>query len=191
MDIDWREIYRSNDDGRVKKFVELPRIIPWGSEFEENITITLEWLLRDGRNDDIRYSKEPTVNFVRDNWYRAEFEEGRFLHCCYPQDLLKFRGQYEMIINQIKELDEINMLEIKELADNARSRLWSAWNCFGGDGEKQEPKVEKFTDDLQFIPSYQEWPRVWSNSCKKCCDPLPKALQIWVKFQHSKLKDAK
>lgn len=191
MNVDWKAIYRRDDiksTSRHKKFSILPGLLPWEPTGAENLWATLEWLIRDGRKDDVRFSETAVTNHVREHWYRSEIEEGRFIHICYPTEMLKYRGQYEALHQHLKETEQQDIMHLHELAAAARLKLWSAWNCIGSDGNKVEPvyPVEEFHE---LVP-YQLWDQEWQNQCSKCCDPLPKALQMWVKLQHSKLKGA-
>jgi hypothetical protein len=106
--------------------------------------------------------------------------------------MLKFRGQYETLRGQIMGADVQNLAMITETAESARTLLWSAWNCLGGDGRRVEPEYKMLDDDLQVfrpIVPPSEWDRKWNYRCFKCCEDLPKALKLWQKMQYSKLKE--
>jgi hypothetical protein len=192
MIIEWENIYTGSE--KSKKFEPLPKLIPWLITMEENVHLTAEWLFRDARALEVRFHEEPILNPVKDGWYNCEFEDGRFLHACYPQDLLKFRAQYEGLFQQIPDLNKEGITQAIDTIKLARRALWSAWNCIGGDGMRKEPKQPK--EDLFYltihsgIQPWVYWPRHWTNQCSRCCAPLPKSLQVWVKLQHSKLKNA-
>lgn len=188
IELDWESVYQPDRGTKtMKKFAQLSASIPWGMDFEENVWTTLEWLVRDGRKEEIRYNPDPLLNPVRDGWYNSEFDEGRFFHVCYPQDMLKFRGQYDSLRMQLMDSPD-DLRKGKELLKDCKARLWSAWNCVGADGDRVEPEAP--VDELYVATPYFEWPREWTNQCSRCCAPLPKALRMWVKLQHSKLKDA-
>ncbi len=191
MNINWTKVYSSTRHlGRTMKFDVLPNSIPWGESVEENLWMTLEWLVRESRGEHIRFSKEPMLRPVRDDWYQAEFEndDGRFVHICYPSDILKFRGQYEGVKRSLEESSCMQQ-EQQQLRKQAQQLLWSAWGCIGNDGERTKPPPP--SSDEIYIPIWHEWAREWKNQCSRCCAPLPKSLQMWIKLQHSKLKDVR
>lgn len=191
MEIDWKEIYVHRGEARKMKFSILPRTIPWAGDFQENVDLTVEWLFREGKSDEIRFSKEEVIIEATNGWYTVESQPGQFLHCCYPQDMLKFRGQYENLRHQIMGSDTQTLSTITETAESARTLLWSAWNCLGGDGRRIEPRYDSV--DKLGMPMLQpmippnEWEQVWTYRCYKCCEDLPKALKLWQKMQHGKI----
>ncbi len=195
MDVNWSEVYthRIEGEARKMKFAILPRVLPWAGDFQENVDLTLEWLVREGKADEVRFAKEPVINAVRDGWYTVEAEDGQYLHCCYPADLLKFRGQYENLRSQIMGTDTETLSTMMAKAESARTLLWSAWNCIGGDGKRTEPSANgiQVNDDgsrqIQLLIQPSEWPRTWTYKCYKCCEPLPKGLQLMQKMNHGKL----
>jgi len=196
--LQWSKIFPRRPTGIYydnSKFNQLPRAIPWTMDFDTNIWLTLEWLWREGKKDKIKLYEKDLLNPIRDNWFKVEFEEGFFIHCCYPEELLKFRRQYESLLFNILELDKDPTIsrfnQIKETSGVAREMLWSAWKCFGCDGVRTPPKDEDEEGFLSLETLYDDWPRRWNKQCSLCCFPLPKSLQIWVKLQHSKLKEAK
>lgn len=193
MDLDWATIfYPKIEDGiQRKKFDILPRVLPWAGDFQENVDLTVEWLVRDGKRDEVRLARAPVINVVRNGWYTIEAEDGQYLHCCYPQDMLKFRGQYEALRGQIMGTDVENLSNVTQTAESARTLLWSAWHCLGGDGRRVEP-TDNPTDKLgmpmiQPLTPSGEWPRKWTYQCFKCCEDLPKNLKLMQKMQHSKI----
>ncbi len=193
MDVDWKTVYHPHivGEARKMKFQILPKVFPWAGDFQENVDLTVEWLVREGKDDKVRFSEEPAIVEATGNWYTIESEPGQFLHCCYPADMLKFRGQFEALRHQIMGSDVQNLSMITETAEAARTMLWSAWNCLGGDGKRIEPaydmKDESGLPTLQPIIPPSEWPREWKYRCYKCCEDLPKALKLWQKMQYSKL----
>lgn len=193
MDVNWKEVYHPHVEGESQKskFQILPKVFPWAGDFQENLNQTVEWLIREGKNDDVRFDPEPVIVEAGNGWYTLEHEPGQYVHCCYPQGLLKFRGQYENVRQGIMGNAVENLSTITESAESARTLLWSAWNCLGGDGKREEPKMGRDEDEAGFItiapPS--EWPRVWNYRCFKCCEDLPKALKLWQKMQHGKIKE--
>jgi hypothetical protein len=197
MNINWDRVfndYRENGI-REKKFEVLPCAIPWGSDMEENLHLTLEWLFRDGKKDDVRRSEEPVLNLICDGWFRCESEDGLFLHACYPEEIFSFRRKYEGLYFCIRDMEEDpegrNMLtEMHSNCNAARRILWSAWNCLGKDGDKVDPNLNLEPEQLHELKPYSQWERTWTNKCSRCCAELPKALQMWVKLQHSKLAKA-
>ncbi len=196
MDVNWNDVYAPVIEGepRKMKFAILPKLFPWVGDFQANVDLTLEWLIREGKADEVRLSQEPVINAVRDGWYTVEAEPGQYLHCCYPQDLLKFRGQYETLRGQIMGSNVENLSMINQTAESARKLLWSAWNCIGGDGKRIEPDYEPLVDEdghktFQLIVSSNEWPRKWNYTCRICCEPLPKSLQLIQKMQFGKLAE--
>jgi hypothetical protein len=203
MNIDWRVVFEDYPSaGRVKKFSVLPGTIPWGMDQDTNLWATLEWLYRDGKADDVRFVEEPVLNPVKDGWFRSECEEGLFLHACYPKDIFQFRRRYESLHSCIREMkndtDGENMLTMMQTnCDNARKQLWAGWNCLGSDGSRR-PRDEGLAGlledeyskkELREIIPYSQWVSKWTNKCNRCCVDLPKALQMWVKLQHSDLAD--
>ncbi len=194
VEVDWKKIFVAYNEGeaRKKKFQILPKVFPWAGDFQENVELTLEWLIREGKSDEVRLSKEPVTNVVKDGWYTLEAEPGHFIHVCYPREMLKFRGQYESLRQQIMgECSDEHLLKtVLETAEAARTKLWSAWGCIGHDGERVEPDWDKLnTTDHFELASFQNWPQKWTYNCSKCCSDLPKSLQAWQKLQHTKLKD--
>lgn len=188
---------------RGGKFQILPSPLPWVGTPEDSISLTLEWILRDNRADDIRLCEDPVVNCIRERWYRAEFEDGRFIHVCYPKEFIDFRRMYEGAWQQMALVangscaTQITMYH--EATTRARSFLWSAWNCTGGDGFRKNPDATPkttgedgpdFADLVADFSPPMEWPRVWTHKCSRCGTPLPQGLQLWVALQHSKLKGA-
>lgn len=204
--IEWRDIFPSyvNESlaARGGKFELLPRPLPWVGTREDTLSLTLEWLLRDNRTDDIRLCGEPIVNLIRNRWYRAEFENGRFIHLCYPKEFVDFRRMYEsawqLICLVAEQANATQITMYHEVTVRARGFLWSLWNCMGGDGMRRQPpksKVSKdpdpfFTDLAHTNLGYSDWPQIWTNKCSRCGEPLPRALQLWTALQHSNLKDA-
>lgn len=180
-EINWLLIYPKyvNSKRAPKKFQRLPSLIPWFDSMEDNLWLTLEWIIRDNRIDEIRLCPEPVLNRIKNNWYKAEYDEGRFLHICYPQDFLNFRMQYESFYCHLKTLDTTNILMVENLRNNARRKLWSIWECTGRDGHY-------YYNKKTFEPKLR-----WDNKCSLCSEPLPKSLQMWVKLQHSRLRDAR
>ena len=188
MDIDWSNIYAAYNEGeqRKMKFQILPKSLPWAGDFQENVDLTLEWLIREGKADDVRLAEEPVVNIVSNQWYTIESEPGRFVHVCYPQEMLKFRGQFESMRERL-----VMSFDIQLNIEAARTQLWSAWNCIGGDGKRVEPGYDSDSldgEDLTPVVPYLDWPREWNYRCFKCCEDLPKNLKLWQKLQHGKLK---
>ena len=196
MEVDWQEVFHPYIEGEVRKmkFSILPKVFSWTSDLQENIDLTVEWLIREGKADDVRLSLEPVVASATNGWYTVESEPGQFLHCCYPADMLKFRGQYETLREQLVEVDVQTLSVITQTAESARTLLWSAWGCLGGDGSRVAPYYPP-DNDADGIPVYRqivppsEWPRVWNYRCYKCCEDLPKSLKLWQKMQHSRLKE--
>ena len=192
MEIDWKDIYAPKNEGepRKAKFQILPKVIPWAGNFQENVELTLEWLIREGKADEVRFSKEPVTDVVREDWYTLEAEPGHFIHVCYPQEMLKFRGQYESLRAQIMDgaVGEQHTT-IMEKADACRVLLWSAWNCLGHDGQRSEPDYSTLPSDTYVeLAKYENWPQKWTYECTRCCSALPRSLQAWQKLQHTKLK---
>lgn len=199
MKIQWNQIYTKKAKNQYyitnNKFALLPKIIPWSNDYDVNIWATTEWLYRSGKKEEIEICEEEVLNPIRDNWFRAEFEEGLFIHCCYPEDIIRFRRQYEMIYSNIREAEKDPTISIFKQIHNdcefARSKLWAAWKCLGADGHKVSIKDKNNEVDMfEFEHPYSMWPRQWNKQCSRCCEPLPKALQMWIKLQHSKLKEA-
>jgi hypothetical protein len=195
MDVNWKEVYHPYIEGepRKMKFKILPKVFPWAGDFQENVDLTVEWLVREAKDDEVRLAEESVIENAGNGWYTLEHEPGQFLHCCYPQDLLKFRGQYENVREHIMGNAVENLSTITESADAARTLLWSAWNCLGGDGKRIEPEYKtEFAPgeviEYQPIIPANEWERQWNYKCFKCCEDLPKALKLWQKMQHGKLK---
>jgi hypothetical protein len=230
VNVRWEAIFEPYNEHRAhpKKFAQLPNTPSWSESFEENLSLTLEWLLREARDDVIRLSPTPIITPVMDSWYRAEFEEGRFFHICFKSEMLEFRHQYE---TQLEHLRRPSLYRGEQLAEalpippdqavriiesavprpslpaysevsealqiHLHRLLWSAWSCFGGDGWREEPKVPEVTDKdpmcrplLYDEKPYSDWDRVWRKKCFKCQADLPPGLKMWVKLQHSALKDA-
>jgi len=196
--IDWSRVYAPYADPYVatqgRKFDPLPKPLPWVGGPADTDRLTIEWLLRDSRADEIRLCEEAILNHVKDHWYRAEFEEGRFVHLCYPASLISFRRQYESLFKQFMVLPE-NATGIQmmfELQGLARERLWAAWNTMGGDGMYVAPSPDPGQDDsldssALALLEHQNRRPVWNMQCFRCQEPLPRGLQLWVKIQHSKL----
>ncbi len=192
MEVDWPTIFAPYCEGvpRKKKFQILPKAIPWTGNFQENVDFTLEWLIREGKKDEVRLSAEPVTDVVRDDWYTLESEPGHFIHVCYPQVMLTFRCQYVSLRSQIMgDLVEAQTTTIMETADAARVLLWSAWNCLGHDGQRIEPVYDELSMDTYMEDvKYENWPQNWTYECGRCCSALPRSLQAWQKLQHTKLK---
>lgn len=193
MEIDWVKTFPSEYDAERKKFERLPQTIPWGTDADENLWMTIEWLLRENRVNEIRYCEDPIIYPMRDGWFKAEFEDGRFIHACFPKDLFKFRLQFEAAAMNFRMIEPSDVQAHFRAIDAARQKLWCAWKCFGGDGRREEPKVytydENATDaDLDLFLAPKGWPRVWKNRCFRCQSDLPGALQAWVSMQY-KLTD--
>jgi hypothetical protein len=154
---------------------------------DENIWTTAEWLYRDSKRDEVRLCKEPVLNPVCDDWFRVESDVGVFLHVCYRKEILSFRRQYSTLYTHICD-HPAEFRERQSQCNSAQNILWSAWGCMGKDGSRQplQNSGENGLDDL-FELGYEN---VWYNTCNRCCTPLPKQLQMWVKLQHSKLAKA-
>jgi hypothetical protein len=192
MNIDWTKVYMPDPEGspRPKKFIVLPATVPWSMDKDTNLWATVEWVYRAGRKEETRYDRNPTLNLIKDGWYRCEREEGKFLHACYPKDIISFRRQYESIYHSLGVPE--TFIEREKLTKIAREKLWAIWNCIGYDGIKRQPKEpsdDAPLEDILTYSNYHDWPEVWMNTCSRCCAPLPKGIQMWVKLQHSKLKD--
>lgn len=199
MEIDWARVYKPYTNYKAQqmigKFQVLPKPPPWVGDIEH---VTMEWLLRDNRADEVRLSEDPILTKGKDGWYIAEFEEGRFIHVCFPDKLVDFRRQYESHWLQINMMEGVQLAtQIKlteEYQERARQALWSSWNCLGTDGIRTRPPVKAETtddifDEIEAGLNPHHWPRVWLNQCNRCAEPLPRSLQMWIKLNYSKLAE--
>ena len=195
MKIDWKEIYEgtitpakvgtdmwgdesgafefaavtvSSTQKTNKKF-DLPiRPIPWSTDYNENVSFTLEWLIRDHRRDDIRLDDENVLEHVKDFWYRSTHFEGQYQHVCYPQDMLKFRTEYETTYARLVDLPASQMSsQCLSIRNRLRNLLWDGWKCIGVDG------IHNRTDGKM----------TYKYACNRCCTPMPKAIKTFIKLK--------
>lgn len=162
------------DNQKTNKKFEIPiKPIPWSTDYLENVSYTLEWLLRDHRKEDMRFDEEAIVEHIRDFWYRSAHYEAEYTHVCYPQDILKFRSQYDTVYAQLLSLPKSAMSSHYLCnRDNCKQILWTAWKCFGNDGVKNRTTG---------MYSYK-------YSCNRCGSPMPKPVKAFVILTQSKLK---
>lgn len=196
--IDWGFVFDNYSESGDKKFTRVVNNIPWTPDVDDNLWMTVEWLYRNGRVIDVRLAEDPVLYPVKEGWYMSEAESGQFIHICYPQDLLKFRTEYEGLRNLLltDTLCQSQVARGQEIVKQALRKLWMAWNCLGVDGNKVDPASLEEPDDedalrTTAIVPYKNWPREWKQKCPRCSAALPKNLQIWVKLKHGKLKDAR
>lgn len=157
-----------------KKFDMPIRPVPWSSDFMENISITLEWLIRDHRNDTIRLSEDKVLNHIKDCWFRSEYYEGEYVHVCYPQELLKFRTEYDSVYDQLVNLSAKEMSSnCLKLRQRLKDLLWYQWKCLGKDGVKN-----KCTEKITYL-----------YSCDRCGTDMPKAIKAYAILTQSKIKE--
>lgn len=158
-----------------KKFDVPIKPLPWLLSFDENIHLTLEWLLRDHRKVEIRLKPDPLVRHCREHWYMSDFEDARFSHVCYPQDLLKFRSQYDGAYEEYKSLPMTEMSKRAiEVTRRCKALLWEQWHCIGKDGH-----FNKETGQLYY-----------KYACSRCGDIMPRGVKMFTILTKSKLKDA-
>lgn len=156
-----------------KKFESLIKPIPWYSDFDKNIALTLEWLVRDHRKENLRLYRKFLHQHVRDLWFHNEYDPGTFVHVCFPNDLLNYRMQYDAIYAQQAELEAVQMSKSAiYLIDTGIQRLWSQWKCIGKDG------ISKINGDIKY-----------KYSCSRCCSEMPKGVKMFIMLTQSKLKD--
>jgi hypothetical protein len=147
--------------------------IPWGTDYHDNVALTLEWLVRDHRRDQLRLKPEFLHSPTRKFWFHNEYDPGMFMHVCYPKDLLKFRMQYDSAYVEWSVLppQEMSSRAIK-MFDNCKQLLWYQWNCIGKDG---------FYGDGDTLDYRYE--------CSRCYEKMPKGVRMFTVLTQSKLKD--
>lgn len=193
--IDWLKVYHK-DETVGKKFNHLPQPIPWTDDFETNVADTLEWLYRSGMKNENRFYPDSLFNEATDHWFRSERLPGEFVHVCYPQEMLAYRGRYDSIFAAIQEGG--NITQAIKAIDSARSVLWGAYGCTGSDGKKVQPKPEdEATVDFHGsamelhgsdIP-YKHWKQEWTYHCSRCGSDIPKSIRLSI-FLEMKLAKA-
>jgi len=163
-----------NNQKMNKKFDIPIKSIPWSIDYLENVSYTLEWLLRDHRKEELRHDEDSIIEYVKDFWYRSAHFEGEYTHVCYPQDMLKFRTEYDSTYTLLVSLPPHAMSSYcLAIRDRCRNILWTAWKCFGIDG------IFNRTDS-EYTYRY---------SCNRCGTPMPKAVKAFVILTRSKLKE--
>ena len=198
MQIDWEKIYEGTikepsigtnvwmdniqweaksllNQGKMNKKFDVPiRPIPWTQDYQKNVDLTLEWLIRDHRNDTLRLQEEPVHNHIKEFWYHSEHYEGLYAHVCYPQDLLTFRTQYDGMFNEYTNLSPSEMsTRVLTLRKKLKNLLWVQWKCIGKDG----------------IRNVDTGKITYRYSCDRCCADMPKAVKMYAILTQSKLKD--
>lgn len=199
MKVDWEKIYEGtikppsngtdiwNDQtgswelqnllsaGKFNKKFEIPiRPIPWSDSYKENVSLTLEWLIRDHRHDTLRLQDGPLHSHIKEFWYHSEYYEGLYAHVCYPQELLTFRTQYDGLFEQFSNLPLSEMSsKALLLRKKLKNLLWVQWKCIGKDGiiNKDDGKI------------------TYSYFCDRCGTDMPKAVKMYSILTQSKLKD--
>lgn len=158
-----------------RKFDVPIKPLPWLQSFDENVHFTLEWLLRDHRRVEARLNLQPLVRPCRRYWYMSDFEDAKFSHVCYPQDLLKFRSQYDGAFEEYKSLPKEEMSKRGiEATRRCKALLWQQWHCIGKDGH-----YSKETGQLYY-----------KYACSRCGEIMPRGVKMFIILTKSKLKDA-
>lgn len=167
-------VFEALDHAQNSKFDQPIVPIPWGTDYHENVALTLEWLVRDHRRDQLRLKEELLHERTREFWFHNEYDPGIFMHVCYPKDILKFRMQYDAAYAEWNALppQEMSSRAIKML-DNCKQLLWYQWKCIGKDGF---PSLEGDGVD------YRYW-------CSRCFEKMPKGVKMFTVLTQSKLKD--
>lgn len=157
-----------------KKFDVPIRPVPWSLDFLENVSITLEWLIRDHRHDSFRLNEDKILEHVREFWFHSEYYEGEYAHVCYPQDLLKFRTEYDAAYDQLVNLPACEMSShALRHRQRLKDLLWYQWKCLGKDGIRN---VETGRIDYKY-------------SCDRCQIDMPKSVRMYATLTQGKLKD--
>lgn len=157
-----------------KKF-ELPILpIPWSNDYKENVALTLEWLVRDHRKDDIRLDEDEILEHVREFWYRSTHFEGEYTHVCYPHNILQLRHQYDEAHAFLRNLSPSDMsTHVINIKKHLSQLLWAAWKCTGRDGTRN-----KETGKPLYI-----------YKCSRCGNAMPKSIKAYVILTQSQLKE--
>ena len=187
MTVDWPALYNTEGPKRSK----FDSILPppeWDRDYQANIRITAEWLWRNGKKSEIILMEEDLLQPTRDNWFNTSLDDGEFIHVCYPDEMIKFRRQYETLWANINFLlgegtDGAcgSLALIRNQSSNAKGLLWSGWKCLGFDG-KYTPIV--YTDEKTEIQPL-EWKPVWTYRCSRCAAKLPKSLEMWTRLKNT------
>lgn len=166
----------------LMKFDQPIGLIPWTDNYLQNVSLTLEWLVRDHRRAAIRLCAEPLCSHVKEHWYHCDFDEGIFYHVCYPKDILNYRVQYESAYSIYKYLPPKDMSsEALQLIDSCKNLLWIQWKCIGKDGEYTY-KINKNTNEKELYIKYR-------YLCSRCGSDMPKSIRMFTLLTQTKLKD--
>ena len=200
-EVEWAALLKTPGScKKAGKFDVLPKAPPWTMDQDSNLRITAEWIYRAGKRGGVRLRGEGILTPLREGWLRDETDNGLFIHTCYPDKLLSFRRQYEALHHNIEYMTlmgssgEDSFGRLHSVCDQARTTLWSAWNCMGRDGATLTP--ERWVDEAFPPPNtvaqktrnslYDNTTgltREYHYQCNRCCGPLPKAIQAWVRMQ--------
>lgn len=163
----------------ISKFSDPIGLIPWTTDFNTNVLLTLDWLTRDHRSEEQQLSESLLHNHVKEFWFHNEFHQGYLIHICFPTELLSFRMQYESAYNELKTLPPANMsVDGIRLIHTCKDLLWKQWRCFGKDGYL-DTKRDKPTTKI-----------LYRYECSRCGMKTPKGIKMFLMLTQSKLKDA-
>jgi hypothetical protein len=197
--IDWKGIFeepkfRQYRKGRkFERPVETPELT---LDFDQNINIIAEWLVRNGKPAEIRNRNTPCLNIIGKMWYLQDHQQGTYLHVCYPKDLIKFYNQYKSIYTQYNNISPVNMsIDRLHYLDNLKELSWSQWNCVGFAGERLYgiSTVEWLDSEDLFgkAPELKELPKIDKYTCSRCCTEMPRGLKTFIKLSNKKLQGLK
>lgn len=190
-DVSWEKIFLTPTFGQKRddKFTLPVKPLSWVSSYEANVHRTAEWLIRNGRIPERMHQEDLFITEIKDFWYHMDPEPGRFIHVCFPQELLQYRHKYGILYEDYVNLPFTRMSsEVISAKKRLTVALWAQWNCLGGDGYFSTDKGENFMATL-YVVDGKDQKRTYANKCNKCQLPLPRGIKIFADMQYGGFKD--